>query len=118
MLFSDLIVVGKLHAEHVVDFRIPLETVMRFKSEMFGDIKLIDDDLTKINETWCEVVHATKIHATKKLSECHSDICQQKDRQYTYLAERMELFKQKRITIFDLHSQFKMILDNLSRKTE
>ena len=40
----------------------------------------------------------------------------QKDRQYTYLAERMELFRQKIITIFDLHLQFKMILDNLSRK--
>ena len=57
---------------------------MHFKPEMFEDIKLIDDELTKINETWCEVVHATKIHpihapemrATKKLSECHSDIRQ------------------------------------------
>ena len=103
MLFSDPIVVGKLHAEHVVDFRIPLETIMRFEPEMFEDIKLIDDELTKINETWCEVVHTTKIHATKKLSECHSDIRNQKDRQYTYLAERMELFRQKRVTIFDLH---------------
>ena len=111
MLFSDPIVVGKLRAEHIVDFRIPLETVMHFKPEMFEDVKLIDDELTKINETWCEVVHATK-----KLSECHSDICKQKDGQYTYLAERMELFRQKRITIFDLHLQFKMILDNLSRK--
>ena len=116
MLFSDPIVVGKLCAEHVVDFRIPLETIMCFEPEMFEDIKLIDDELTKINETWCEVVHATKIHASKKLSECHSDIRNQKDRQYTYLAERMELFRQKRVTIFDLHSQFKMILDNLSRK--
>ena len=84
---------------------------MRFKPEMFEDVKLIDDELIKINETWCEVVHATK-----KLSECHSDICKQKDEKYTYLAERMELFRQKRITIFDLHLQFKMILDNLSRK--
>ena len=49
---------------------------MHFEPEMFEDIKLIDDELTKINETWCEVVHATKIHATKKLSECHSDIRQ------------------------------------------
>ena len=124
MLFSDPIVVGKLRAKHVVDFRIPLETVMRFKPEMFEDVKLIDNELTKINETWCKVVHATKmhpihateIHATKKLSECHSDIRQRKDRQYTYLAERMELFRQKRIMIFDLHSQFEMILDNLYRK--
>ena len=116
MLFSDLIVIGKLCAEHIVDFRIPLEPIMHFKPEMFEDIKLIDDELTKINETWCEVVHATKIHATKKLSECHADIRNQKDRQYTYLAERMELFRQKRVTIFDLHSQLKMILDNLSRK--
>ena len=124
MLFSDPIVIGKLRAEHVVDFRIPLEPIMRFEPEMFEDIKLIDDELTKINETWCEVVHATKIHpihateihSTKKLSECHADIRNHKDRQYTYLAERMELFRQKRVTIFDLHSQFKMILDNLSRK--
>ena len=48
--------------KHVVDFRIPLETVMHFEPEMFEDVKLIDDELTKINETWCEVVHATKIH--------------------------------------------------------
>ena len=38
--------------------------------------------------------------------------------QYTYLAERMELFRQKRLTIFDLHSQFKMMLDSLSRKDQ
>ena len=44
------------------------------------------------------------------------DICNHKDRQYAYLAERLELFRQKRVTIFGLHSQFKMILDNLSRK--
>ena len=111
MLFSDPIVVGKLRAEHIVDFRIPLETIMRFEPEMFEDVKLIDDKLIKINETWCEVVHATK-----KLAECHSDICKQKDEKYTYLAERMELFRQKRIAIFDLHLQFKTILDNLSRK--
>ena len=114
MLFSDPIVIGKLRAEHVVDFRIPLDPVMRFEPEMFQDIKLIDDELTKINETWCEVVHATKLHprqatkiqATKALSECHSDIRNHGDRQYAYLAERLELFRQKRVTIFDLHSQF------------
>ena len=60
MLFSDPIVIGKLRAEHIVDFRIPLEPIMRFKPEMFEDIKLIADELTKINETWCEVVHGTK----------------------------------------------------------
>ena len=65
---------------------------MHFEPEMFEDVKLIDDELIKINETWCEVVHATK-----KLSECHSDIRKQKDEKYTYLAERMELFRQKRI---------------------
>ena len=111
MLFSDLIIVGKLRAEHIVDFRIPLETIMHFEPEMFEDVKLIDDELIKINETWCTVVHANK-----KLAECHSDIHKQKDEKYTYLAERMELFRQKRITIFDLHVQFKMILDNLPRK--
>ena len=34
--------------------------------------------------------------AIKTLSESHSDIRSQKDRQYTYLAERMELSRQKR----------------------
>ena len=124
MLFSELIVIGKLHAEHIVDFRIPLEPIMRFEPEMFEDIKLIDDELTRINETWCKMVHTTKIHpihateihSTKKLSECHADIHNHKDRQYAYLAERLELFRQKRVTIFGLHSQLKMILDNLSRK--
>ena len=111
MLFSDLIIVGKLRAKHIVDFRIPLETIMHFEPEMFENVKWIDDELTKINETWCEVVHANK-----KLAECHSDIHQQKDEKYTYLAQRIELFRQKRITIFDLHEQFKTILDNLSRK--
>ena len=79
MLFSDVIVIGKLCAEHIVDFRIPLETIMCFGPEMFEDVKWIDDELTKINETWCEVVHADK-----KLAECHSDTCQQKDEKYTY----------------------------------
>ena len=124
VLFSDPIVIGKLRAEHIVDFRIPLEPIMCFEPALFEDIKLIDDELTKINETWCEVVYATKIHpihATKtrplkKLSECRAVIHNHKDRQYTYLAERMELFRQKRVTILDLHSQFKTILDNLSRK--
>ena len=111
VLFSDPIVVGKLHAKHIVDFRIPLETIMRFEHEMFEDVKLIDDELIKINETWCKVVHANT-----ELAECHSDIRKRKDEKYTYLAERMELFRQKRITIFDLHVQFKTILDNLSRK--
>ena len=111
MLFSDPIVVGKLRAKHIVDFRIPLETIMHFGPEMFENVKWINDELIKINETWCEVVHANK-----KLAECHSDIRQQKDEKYTYLAERIELFRQKRITIFNLHEQFKTILDNLSRK--
>ena len=84
---------------------------MHFGPEIFEDVKWIDDELTKINETWCEVVHATK-----KLAECHSDTHQQKDEKYTSLAERVELFRQKRITLFDLHEQFKTILDNLSRK--
>ena len=111
MLFSDPIVVGELCTEHIVDFRIPLETIICFEHEMFEDVKLIDDKLIKINETWCKVEHANK-----ELAECHSDIHKQKDEKYTYLAERMELFRQKRITIFDLHVQFKMILDNLPRK--
>ena len=57
VLFSDPIVVGKLRAKHIVDFRILLETIMHFEHEMFEDVKLIDDELIKINETWCKVVH-------------------------------------------------------------
>ena len=97
---------------------------MRFKPELFKDINLIDDELTKINDTWCEMVHAVKLHprhatkvqATKELSECHADIRDHGDRQYAYLTERLELFRQKRVTIYNLHSQFKIILDRLSRK--
>ena len=97
---------------------------MRFKPELFTDINLIDDELTKINETWCEMVHAVKLHprhatkvqATKELSECHDDIRAHGDRQYAYLTERLELFRQKRVMIYNLHSQFKIILDRLSRK--
>ena len=97
---------------------------MRFEPELFKDINLIDDELTKINETWCEMVHAVKLHprhatkvqATKELSECHDDIRDHGDRQYAYLTERLELFRQKRVTIYNLHSQFKIILDRLSRK--
>ena len=107
-----------------MDFRIPLEPIIHFKPELFKDITLIDDKLTKINETWCEMVHAVKLHpryatktqATKELSECHTDIRNHGDRQYAYLTERLELFRQKRVTIFNLHSQLKILLDNLSRK--
>ena len=124
MLFSDPIVIGKLHAEHVVDFRIPLDSIMHLEPEMFEDIKLINDELIKINETWCKVLHVikthprhtTEVHSAEQLSECRADICNHKDRQYAYLAERLGLFRQKRVTIFDLHSQFKILLDNLSRK--
>ena len=88
---------------------------MRFEPELFKDINLIDDELTKINETWCKMVHAVKLHprhatkvqATKELSECHADIRDHGDRQYAYLTERLELFRQKRVMIYNLHSQFK-----------
>ena len=107
-----------------MDFRIPLEPIMRFEPELFKDINLIDDELTKINETWCKMVHAVKLHprhtakvqAAKELSECHNDIRAHGDRQYAYLTERLELFREKRVTIYNLHLQFKTILDRLSKK--
>ena len=49
---------------------------------MFEDVKLINDELTRINDTWCEVVHTKK-----KLNECNSDIHNKKDEGHIYLTE-------------------------------
>ena len=78
---------------------------------MFEDVKLIDDELTKINNSWCETVHPDK-----KFSECVSNIGKRKDEGYSYLAERMELFRQKKITLFNLHEKFENTMDNLAKK--
>ena len=78
---------------------------------MFEDVKLIDDKLTKINGSWCETVHPDK-----KFSECISDIVKRKDEGYSYLAERMELFRQKKITLFNLHKKFENTMNNLAEK--
>ena len=56
------------------------------------------------------------VHPDKKASDCTADIHKQKDEGYTYMSERMELFRQKRIMLFNSHEKFKDILDSLSRK--
>ena len=101
----------KVHANHIVDFRIPLEKIINIEHEMFEDVQLIDDELIKINESWCEVVHSDK-----KVGNCIADIHKQKDEDYTYLSERMELFRQKRVTLFSFQKKLKSVLDSLSRK--
>ena len=101
----------KVCANHIVDFRIPLEKIINIEHEMFEDVQLIGDELIKINDSWCEVVHPDK-----RASDCTADICKQKDEGYTYMSERMELFRQKRIMLFNSHENFKNILDSLSRK--
>ena len=95
----------KVYANHIVDFRIPLEKIINIEHEMFEDVQLIGDELIKINESWCEVVHSDK-----KASDCIADIHNQKDEGYTYMSERMELFRQKRMTLFNSHEKFKNIL--------
>ena len=94
-----------------MDFRILLEKLINVEHEMFEDVQLIGEELIKINASWCEVVHPDK-----KASDCITDICKQKDEGYTYMSERMELFRQKRITLFKSHERFKNILGRLSRK--
>ena len=78
---------------------------------MFEDVKLIDDELTKINKSWCETVHPDQNY-----NECISNIVTGKDEGYSYLAERMELFRQKKFTLFDLHEKFKNTMNNLAKK--
>ena len=78
---------------------------------MFEDVKLIDDELIKINNSWCKTVYSDK-----KPSECISNIVKRKEEGYTYLAERMELFRQKKVTLFNLHEKFENTMDNLAEK--
>ena len=78
---------------------------------MFEDVKLIDDELIKINNSWCETVHSGM-----KASECIFHIVKGEDEGYTYLAERMELFRQKKTTLLDLHAKFENTMENLAEK--
>ena len=94
-----------------MDFRIPLEKIINIKHEMFEDVKLIDDEPTKINKSWCETVHPDQNY-----KECISNIFKEKDEGYSYLAERMELFIQKKFMLFDLHEKFNNTMNNLAEK--
>ena len=94
-----------------MDFRIPLEKLIHVEHEMFKDVQLIGDKLIKINESWCEVVHPDK-----KANDCIIDILKQNDEGYTHMSERMELFRQKKITLFRSHERFNNMLGRLSRK--
>ena len=78
---------------------------------MFEDVKLIDDDLTKINKSWCDTVYPDQNY-----KECISNIIKEKDKGYSYLAERMELFRQKKFMLFDLHEIFENTMNNLAEK--
>ena len=65
---------------------------------MFEDVQSIGDELIKINESWCEVVHPDK-----KAIDCITDILKQKDKGYAHMSEQMELFGQKKISLFESH---------------
>ena len=43
-------------------------------------------------------------------------ILKQKDEGYTHMLERMELFRQKKISLFESHERFNNILGRLSRR--
>ena len=98
-------------ANHIVDFRILLEKLIHVEHEMFKDVQLVGDELIKINESWCEVVHPDK-----KANDCLTDIFKQKDEGYAHMLERMELFGQKKISLFESHEKFNNILSKLSRR--
>ena len=94
-----------------MDFRIPLEKIINIEHEIFEDVKLIDDELMKINKSWCKTVHCDQNY-----KECISNIVEGKDEGYSYLAERMGLFRQKKFTLFALHKKFKNTMKNLAEK--
>ena len=102
MIFSDPIVIRKVCASPIVDFKFPLEKILSIEYEVFEDMKLIDDELTKINSSWHETVHSDMKH-----SDYYFHIVKGEDEGYNYLAERMGLFTQKKATLFDLHTKFK-----------
>ena len=111
MIFADQIVIRKVCASHIVDFKFPLEKILSIEYDIFEDVKLIDDELTKINSSWCEAVHFDMKH-----NNCFFHIVKGEDEGNNYLAERMGLFTQKKATLFDLHTKFKNIMDILAEK--
>ena len=84
-----------------MNFKFPLEKIISIEHEMFEDVKLIDDEQIKINNSWCKTVHSDMKH-----SKCIFHNVKGEDEGYTYLAERMELFRQKKTTLLDLHAKF------------
>ena len=111
MIFSDPIVIRKVHASHIVDFTFLLEKIPSIEYEIFEDMKLIGDELTKINSSWCETVHSDMKH-----SDCYFHIVKGEDEGYNYFAERMGLFTQKKATLIDLHTKFKNTMEILAEK--
>ena len=94
-----------------MDFKFPLEKIINIEHDMFEEVKLIDDELIKINDSWCETVHSGM-----KPSKCTLQIVKGEDESYTYLAERIELFRQKKAILLDLHTKFENTMDNLAEK--
>ena len=94
-----------------MDFKFPLEKIINIEHEIFEDVKLIDDELNKINNSWCNTVHSGM-----KPSKCISHIVKGEDEGYTYLAERMGLFRQKKAILLDLYAKFENTMDNLAEK--
>ena len=94
-----------------MDFRIQLQKIINIKHEISEDVKLVDDELTKINKSWCETVHPDQNY-----KECISNIVEGKDEGYSYLAERMGLFRQKKFILFALHEKFGNTMKNLAEK--
>ena len=78
---------------------------------MFEEVNLIEDELLNINSSWCETVHSNV-----KVSKCLFKIVKGEDKGHSYLAERMELFRQKRATLFSLHVKFRNTMNGLAEK--
>ena len=94
-----------------MELRIPIEKIINIKHEIFEDVKLVDDELTKINKSWCETVHPDQNY-----KKCISNIVEGKDEGYSYLAGRMGLFRQKKFILFALHEKFGNTMKNLAEK--
>ena len=55
-------------------------------------------------------------HPDQNYKECISNIVEEKDEGYSYLAERMGLFRQRKFTLFTLHEKFENTMKNLAEK--
>ena len=62
------------------------------------------------------MIAGVKLHSGMKPSECTFQIAKGEDEGYTYLAERMELFRQKKTILLHLHTKFENTIDNLAEK--